>query len=367
MMAASTKFSDAKRDAMAERLLNASLGVFDIFGAYLGDRLGLYRALAAGGPATSQALAERAGCHERYVREWLEQQAVGGVLDVEDASAEVSARIYALPAEHSEVLLDRDSLNYMAPIVRLLVGAISPLSGILDAYRKGGGVPYADYGIDLREGQAEMNRPMFLRLLPDEWLPALPAVHARLQQPNPPARVADLGCGAGWSSIGIAQGYPNARVDGFDLDPASVDLAKANLAGAGVTGRVSFEVRDAADPAHAGIYDLVTIFEALHDMSDPVGALRAARQLLAPGGTLFIVDENVAESFTAPAGDIERLMYGWSFLHCLPVGMAEQPSVGTGTVMRPDTVRRFASEAGFSGVDLLPIEHPFFRFYRLTP
>jgi 2-polyprenyl-3-methyl-5-hydroxy-6-metoxy-1,4-benzoquinol methylase len=366
-MNGSTKVSEAKRDAMAERLLNASLGMFDVFGAYLGDRLGLYRALGDGGPATSRALADRAGCHERYVREWLEQQAVGGVLDVADASAEASARVYALPAEHAEVLLDRDSLNYMAPIVRLIVGAVSPLSAILDAYRTGGGVPYADYGNDLREGQAEMNRPMFLRLLPDEWLPAMTDVHARLRQQDPPARVADLGCGAGWSSIAIARGYPNALVDGFDLDHASVELAQMNLAEAGVTGRVSFEVRDAGDPAHAGAYDLVTIFEALHDMSDPVGALRAARQLLAPGGALFVVDENVAESFTAPAGDIERLMYGWSIVHCLPAGMADQPSAGTGAVMRPDTVRRFATEAGFSGVDVLPVEHPFFRFYRLTP
>lgn len=367
MMPANTNFSEAMRDAMAERLLSASLGMFDIFGAYLGDRLGLYRALGDGGPATSQTLAERVGCHERYVREWLEQQAVGGVLHVEDVSADPSARVYTLPAEHAEVLLDRDSLNYMAPIVRLVVGAASPLSAILDAYRTGGGVPYADYGIDLREGQAEMNRPMFLRLLPDEWLPAMADLHARLQQADPPARVADLGCGAGWSSIGIAQGYPNASVHGFDLDQASVDLARANLSDVGAGTRVSFAVRDAADPAHAGEYDLVTIFEALHDMSNPVGALRAARQLLAPGGTLFIVDENVAESFTAPAGDIERLMYGWSVLHCLAVGMADQPSAATGTVLRPDTVRRFAAEAGFSSVDVLPIEHPFFRFYRLTP
>ena len=366
-MTANPTFLDAKRDAMAERLLHASLGMFDIFGAYLGDRLGLYRALADGGPATSQALAQRAGCHERYVREWLEQQAVGGVLDVDDPSAEVSARIYALPAEHAEILLDRDSLNFMGPIVRLIVGAVSPLSAILDAYRTGGGVPYADYGIDLREGQAEINRPPFLQLLASEWLPAMSDVHARLNQADPPARVADIGCGAGWSSIGIARGYPHAKVDGFDLDPASVELAQANLAGAGVVGRVSFEMRDAGDPTHAGVYNLVTIFEALHDMSDPVGALRAARQLLAPGGTLLIVDENVAESFTAPAGDIERLMYGWSILHCLPAGMADQPTAATGTVMRPAAVRRFAAEAGFIGVDVLPVEHPFFRFYRLTP
>lgn len=367
MTTATTNFSDTKRDAMAERLLRASIGLFDIFGAYLGDRLGLYRALRTGGPATSRELAERAKCHERYVREWLEQQAVGGVLDVADASADASERVYSLSAEHAELLLDRDSLNYMAPMVRLLVGAVSPLSAILDAYRSGGGVPYAGYGVDVREGQAEINRPPFLQLLPNEWLPAMADVHARLQTADPPARVADLGCGAGWSSIGIARAYPHARVDGFDLDQASVDLAKKNLATEGVAGRVSFAVRDAGDPSHAGAYDLVTIFEALHDMSDPVGALRAARQLLASGGTVLVVDENVAESFTAPGDDVERLMYGWSILHCLPAGMADQPSTGTGTVMRPDTVRRYAADAGFSKVEIVPIEHLFFRFYRLTP
>ncbi len=214
-------------------------------------------------------------------------------------------------------------------------------------------------------GQAEINRPPFLFQLGQEWIPAMPDVHARLGQSDPPARIADLGCGAGWSSIGMARVYPHVRVDGFDLDPASVEMAKQNLRGSGVEDRVSFELRDARDTAHAGTYDLVTILEALHDMSDPVGALKAARTLLVPGGSVFIADENVAERFEAPGGDIEQLMYGWSIAHCLPAGMAQQPSAATGTVIRPDTVRRHAKEAGFSSVEVLPIEHLFFRFYRL--
>jgi 2-polyprenyl-3-methyl-5-hydroxy-6-metoxy-1,4-benzoquinol methylase len=339
--------------------------MFDIFGAYLGDRLGLYRALADGGPATSSALAKRAGCNERYVREWMEQQAVSGVLDVVEPSEDAVARRYALPAEHAEVLLDRESLNFMAPIVRLIVGATSPRERILDVYRNGGGVRYGDYGDDLISGQAEINRPPFLFQLGQEWLPLMPDVDARLRESDPPARVADLGCGAGWSSIGMARAYQNVRVDGFDLDPASVAMAKENVRGTGVEGRVSFELRDARDPKHAGAYDLVTVFEALHDMSDPVAALRAARKLLAPGGSVLIADENVAERFDAPGGDIERLMYGWSIVHCLPAGMADQPSAATGTVIRPDTVRRYAAEAGFASVEVLPIEHLFFRFYRL--
>jgi 2-polyprenyl-3-methyl-5-hydroxy-6-metoxy-1,4-benzoquinol methylase len=360
-----TEFDEAKRDAMAERLLASCLGVFDVFGAYLGDRLGLYRALADGGPATSTELATRTRCNERYVREWLEQQAVGGVLEVCEPSNDATVRRYELSPEHAEVLLDRESLNFMAPIVRLIVGATSPRERILDVYRNGGGVRYGDYGDDLISGQAEINRPPFLHQLGQEWLPTMPDVDARLRQADPPARVADIGCGAGWSSIGMARAYPDARVDGFDLDPASVEMAKQNVRGTGVEDRVSFELRDAGDPKHAGAYDLVTIFEALHDMSDPVGVLKAARTLLKPGGTVLIADENVAEKFEAPGGDIERLMYGWSIAHCLPAGMADQPSAGTGTVIRPETVRRYAGEAGFTSVDVLPIEHLFFRFYRL--
>jgi 2-polyprenyl-3-methyl-5-hydroxy-6-metoxy-1,4-benzoquinol methylase len=300
------------------------------------------------------------------VREWAEQQAVSGVLDVAEASDDAMTRRYALSAEHAEVLLDRESLNFMAPIVRLIVGATSPRERILDVYRNGGGVRYGDYGDDLISGQAEINRPPFLRQLGQEWIPAMPDVDTRLRQTDPPARIADLGCGAGWSSIGMARSYPGVRVDGFDLDPASVEMAKANLRGSGVEARVSFELRDAGDPAHAGAYDLVTIFEALHDMSDPVGALKAARRLLAPGGSVLIADENVAEKFDAPGGDIEPLMYGWSIVHCLPASMADQPSAATGTVIRPDTVRRYAREAGYRSVEVLPIEHLFFRFYRLA-
>jgi 2-polyprenyl-3-methyl-5-hydroxy-6-metoxy-1,4-benzoquinol methylase len=362
------RIDEAKRDAFAERLLGAALGMFDIYAAYLGDRLGYYRALADGGPATSAELAKRTATNERYTREWLEHQAVGGVLDVSEASDDAAVRTYALPAEHEEILLDRDSLNFMAPIVRLIVGAASPLAQVVDAYRTGAGVPYAGYGADLREGQGDVNMPPFLQLMGTEWLPAAPAIDARLNS-DPPARIADLGSGAGWSSIGIARAYPNVRVDGFDLDPASVDLAKQNLAAedASVGDRVSFALRDAGDPVNAGAYDLVTIFEALHDMSQPVAALRAAKQMLAPDGRVLVVDERVAESFTAPGDEIERLMYGWSFLHCLPAGMAEQPSAATGTVMRPDTLRAYAKEAGFSNVEILPVDHLFFRFYLLNP
>lgn len=361
-----TQATEQQRDAFVGRLLQSIAGTFDVFSIYLGDQLGWYRALAEGGALTSGELAARTGTHARYAREWLEQQVVAGILTVDDAQAEAAQRRFTLPAGHVEPLVDRDSLNYLAPLTQLLAGCVRPLPQLVDAYRTGAGVPFADYGADLREGQAAVNRPAFLRQLAQEWLPAMPDVHAVLQG-QAPARVADFGCGFGWSSIGMALGYPQARVDGFDLDAPSIERARANAAQHGVADRVNFQVRDAGDPALAGQYDLVTAFECVHDLSDPVGALRSMRRLAGERGTVLIVDERVGETFTAQGDQVEGMMYGWSILHCLPVGLADPPAVGTGTVMRAGTLRRYALEAGFREVEVLPIENFFFQFYRLRP
>jgi SAM-dependent methyltransferase len=226
-------------------------------------------------------------------------------------------------------------------------------------------VPYEAYGADVREGVAELNRPQFLNLLAD-WLGSIPAVDARLRA-EPPAHVADVACGSAWSSIAIARAYPGVTVDAIDVDPGSIDDARANVAAAGVADRVRAIVHDASDPQLPGRYDLITIFEALHDMNHPVQALRTARESLASGGSVVIADERVADRFIAPGDEIERFNYGWSVLHCLTVGMLDDDSAGTGTAIRADTVRAYASAAGFTRVDELPIEHDFWRFYRLLP
>jgi 2-polyprenyl-3-methyl-5-hydroxy-6-metoxy-1,4-benzoquinol methylase len=361
----SVRSSEQRRDALAERIFGSSIGFMEILSIYVGDRLGFYRALADNGAATASELADTTGTHERYAREWLEQQAVAGILEVESADTEPEEWRYLLPEGHDEVLLERDSLYYVAPLAQQMVGITRPLAAVLEAFRTGGGVPYPDYGEDIREGIANANRTMFVNLMGTEWLPAIPDVHERLQA-DPPARVADVGCGTGWSSISIARAYPNVRVDGFDLDEDSIAKAKANTEAEELTDRVSFQVRDAADPELSGRYDLAIAIECIHDMSRPVEALRAMRSLVGNDGAVLVVDERVGEDFTAPSDEIERLMYGFSILHCLPVGMAEQPSVGTGTVMRPGTLRRYATEAGFSGVEILPIENDLWRFYRLV-
>jgi SAM-dependent methyltransferase len=358
--------ADVRRDELVERLFGSALGAMDLLCVYLGDRLGMYRALADTGASTSAQLASVAGVNERYAREWLEQQAMAGILEVADPSASDAERRYAVPAGHDEVLLDGGSLNQMAPMAQLLVACALPIHAVLEAFRSGDGVPYADYGADLHEGQARFTQPLFDNLLATEWLPAVPTIHDRLNG-DPPARVADLACGLGRSSIAIARAYPKIRVDGIDLDHASIKRAQQLLPESGVEDRVAFQCRDAADPELSGRYDLATIFEALHDMSHPVDVLRTARGLLSDGGRVLVADERTAEHFALDAGDVERLYYGFSVLHCLPVGMVGDNAAGAGTVMREDTVRDYAQRAGFASVEIAPIESDFWRFYLLTP
>jgi 2-polyprenyl-3-methyl-5-hydroxy-6-metoxy-1,4-benzoquinol methylase len=361
-MSSAAPESTEERDALVGRLFNALIGSLELLHVYLGDRLGLYRVLAEQGPLTAPALAAAAGIHPRYAREWLEQQAVAGLLAV--APGDTDSRAYSLPASHAEVLLDSDQLTYMASVSRQLVGVAGVMPRLVEAFRTGAGIAYEDYGPDIRTGIADSNRVMFSNLLGSAWFPAIPDVDARLRM-QPAARVADLGCGAGASSIAIARAYPLVRVEGIDLDEASVEQARANARAAGVDDRVTFAVRDAGDPALAGSFDLVTAFETIHDMANPVGALRAMRGLRAEGGAVLVVDERVAEDFTAPGDELERMLYGFSATHCLPAAMGDPSSAMTGTIMRPSILRGYAREAGFERVDVLPIENDVWRFYRL--
>jgi 2-polyprenyl-3-methyl-5-hydroxy-6-metoxy-1,4-benzoquinol methylase len=355
----------ASPEEIAGRLYEAMLGGFDLFAVYLGDRLGFYRSLAADGPATSAQLAERTGAAERYVREWLEQQVVTGFLTVDDHAQPPTERIFTLPPGYEAVFVDPESFIGMAQGAQIFAGAVAPLPRLLEAFRTGDGVPYDAYGYDLAAGQARFNRPMLLHQLAQEYIPAMPDIHARLQT-DPPAKVADIGMGMAWSSIGLARGYPTITIDGYDLDAYSVEQANANVAAEGLSDRVVCHCRDAGDPELAGQYDFALAVECVHDMAKPVAVLSAMRRLVGPGGTVLIVDERADESFLPHGADQERVLYGFSILHCLPVSMGHPDSAQTGAVMRPDTFRRYAAEAGFAAVEILPVENEAFYFYRLT-
>jgi SAM-dependent methyltransferase len=352
--------------ALAERIFADTLGALELHSIFLGVELGLYKALETHGPSTPAELAERAGIAPRYAREWVEQQAVAGLLDVEHPSAAADARRYALAPDHARVLGHPDDAAHVAPFAHMLAGIGGVLERLVHAYRTGGGVPYADYGHAFRHGQGHINRPAFTQELPTDWLAAMPDVLARLESTRHP-RVADVGCGQGFSTLAIAHAFLDAHVDGFDVDAGSIADARAHAADAGLDGRVRFLHADAAGVATHGPYDLVLLLEALHDMTDPTAALRAARAALSPGGAVLVVDERVADTFTAPGDQVERMMYGWSVTHCLPTQLAERPSAALGTVMRAGTVHQLADEAGYTRVDVLPVDNEFFRLYRLHP
>ncbi|WP_084102782.1 class I SAM-dependent methyltransferase [Demequina sp. NBRC 110051] len=339
-------------DDWTEHVFSAALGAIDILAIHLGDRLGWYRALVDAGPLTAEQLAERTDTHPRYAREWLEQQTTSGYLE----ASEGDPMTFSLPPGAAEALTDERSLAYISPLARMLVGAATQMPALLDAYRTGRGVSWDQIGDDARWSQADMNRPWFEQMLA-EAIAGVAEVHDVLSRPG--ARIADVACGAGWSSIALADAYPQANIVGIDIDQPSIEAARTNAAEADVGHRVSFLTGDAAE------LDGVFIFEALHDMPRPVEVLQAIKAAVKPDGVCVVMDEGVGDSVTV-GDDVERLMYGFSLFVCLPDGMSSQPSAGTGTVMRPSTLAHYAKDAGFSDTSVLPIEDfSFFRFYRL--
>lgn len=334
--------------ALNVRLFQSMLATQELIAGYLGVRLGLYAALA-GAPATPEELAGRAGIAPRYAREWLEQQAVAGFLD-----ACPDGRFH-LPDDHAEVLLASGSPLSMASLTMLPVGGVAAaLPALLDAYRTGKGVPDDVYGDDWRAGHGGANRALFTHHLPRWIRETAPDLHARLRAG--PARVADVGCGAGWAGIALSRTYPWATVHGVDPDAETRSLAARNASEAGVPERVTFRAALEEEP-----YDLVCLFDTLHELPAPAEVLAGCRTALDPDGVMLVLDARVAPEFTAPGDEIERFQYATSVLHCLPAAEA----TGTGTVLRPAQVSELAAEAGFAGMTELPIDDRFHRLYRL--
>ena len=355
--------SDREIEAFADKVFGDLLGALSTYATTIGAALGWYEALADAESMTSGELAGATGTDERYAREWLEHQTVSGYLDVADPTAAPTSRRYVLSPAAADVLANRDSLAYMTPFSSLLSALGRNLDGLIEAYRTGAGLGWHQHGDGARCGQADANRPLFLQLLATEYLASIEDLHATLTRG---ARVADVGCGMGWSSIGIATAYPGVTVDGYDIDGPSIDRAVANATEAGVADRVRFHTVDVGS-LEAGGYDLALALECIHDLPDPVSVLAAMRRMVEPDGTVIVMDERVGDNFTGEGDPVEQLFYGFSLLCCLPDGRNAPQSVATGTVMRRPTLEGYAHQAGFTSVDVLPIDHDFFRFYRLNP
>jgi 2-polyprenyl-3-methyl-5-hydroxy-6-metoxy-1,4-benzoquinol methylase len=355
----------AAAEEVSGRLFMEGVGAFHLLCVHVGRKLGLYRALADAEPLSAAELAERTGLDQRYVREWLQAEATAGLVTVD---GDIDTGRFALAPGVRETLVEETSPFYVAGLAPAVAAAGATVSKVVDAFRSGEGVAYAEYGTDAVEAQAALNRPAFTNSLVTEWLPAVPDVLASLQDTARPARVADFGCGVGWSSIELARAFPHIRVDGIDSDDESISQARQNAAEHGVAERVDFEVGDiSAERPGSTRYDLVLFFEVLHDLGHPVEALTAARNCLSQGGSVIVMDERVAETLPPPGEPVETFFAAASVLWCLPQGRVDHDSEAVGTVMRPGTLRELAGKAGYRSVDVLPIEHPFWRFYRLTP
>ncbi|HET7327514.1 MAG TPA: methyltransferase domain-containing protein [Nocardioidaceae bacterium] len=343
-------------EQMSERLFTQSVVVMEAASVWLGQRLGLYAALREHGPMASAELAVATSTHPRYVREWLEQQAVAGYLELDGGR-------FSLPAGHAEALLDTESLLWAEPLVRTALSATLQLPALADAYRAGGGVSWEAFGPDMSRAQGDTNRAVLLHMLPRRWVPQVLELQAQL---TAGARVADVACGHGWAAIGLAVEFPAIEVHGYDMDPVAIQAATANATAHGVADRVRFHLGEISGPLAHGPFDVVVAVECLHDMPYPEQVLSAVRRSCSDDAVVLVIDEAADLELTTPGDDTQRLLYGFSVLICLPDSLSHPDSVGTGTVIRPSVVDRYAKAAGFTGATALSVSDTgFWRIYRL--
>jgi len=303
----------------------------------IGDKLGLYRAMAGAGPLTPAELAKRTGTRERYVQEWLSAQAAGGYVTYDSPTGR-----FTLPPEHAFLLLDAD----LPGAFQLSVGSVRDEPKIADAFRTGAGVGWHEHDTGVFEGCERFFRPGYAMHLVGQWIPALEGVKARLEAGG---KVADVGCGHGASTIIMAQAFPKSSFIGFDYHAASVGWARRTADKAGMADRVTFEVAAAKDYPGTG-YDLVTFFDCLHDMGDPVGAARHVRKSLAPGGAWMLVEPFANDRLEENLNPVGRLYYSASTLLCTPASLSQEVGLALGAQAGEKRLRDVLTEAGFTRI-----------------
>ena len=330
--------------------LNAALVV-------MGDRLGYYQALADDGPATPGELAERTNTSEHYAREWLNAQAAGGYVEYDPSTGR-----YTLPPEQIVALTDSSSPAYLPGFFQIALGTVHHTSETIEAARSGAGIGWHEHTSDVHVGCERFFRPSYNANLLPSWLPALDGVVEKLERG---ATVADIGCGHGASTILMAEAFPRSEFVGSDYHQESIETARLRAAEAGLGERIRFEVAPAAGFSGSK-YDLVTTFDALHDMGDPVGAARHVRDALAPDGTWMLVEPMAGDKVEDNLNPVGRAYYGFSTLLCTPGSLSQPVGLALGTQAGPARIRDVTTAAGFTKFRTVA-ETPFNLVFEVRP
>ena len=341
----------------AGKVMTDTSGMTTTVLAALGDRLGLFKTLAAHGPTTSAELATAGGINERYAREWLGAMATAGYVGYDPAT-----RRFVLPAAHVPVLAQENGPMSFGGAHQMLLGALSVLDRLTMAFKEGHGVPQEAYPEDWWSGMERHTARSFEHLLMQAWIPAMPRVREALERG---ADVADVGCSRGRALIELARRFPRSRFVGYDVFQPAIGLAKERAAAAGVADRIRFENRDVANGLPEP-FDVITTFDVIHDAIDPLGLLRAIRQALRPDGTYVCLDIDCSDKLEENVGPLGALFHGFSMLYCMTTSLA-RGGAGLGTLGVPEsTLKELAVEAKFRSVRRVPLENPFNNLYEIS-
>jgi SAM-dependent methyltransferase len=325
--------------------------------ASIGDRLGLFKALASSGPVSSDELARRAGVSERYTREWLSAMAAGGYVAYTQADER-----FSLPPAHAPALAEEAGPTFFGGVHQLFVGMSSPLPQIIDGFRTGKGVPRDAYSEDIWIGATRQSDGWYRNQLEQEWLPALPDVRAKLEAG---ARVADIGCGRGRLLLTLAKSYSASHFVGYDSWKPQTDAATRAAREEGLDDRVRFESRDASKGLSEE-FDIVFAVDSLHDAADPAGIVRVVRDALRPGGRFVVLEMKTSARLEENIGPLGVLFYGASVLHCMSLSLG-QGGVGLGTAgVTEGKLEELAFAAGFTNIRSVPIQNLFNTLYELS-
>ncbi len=322
--------------------------------AYIGDRLGIFKAMAGGTAFTTVQLAQRTRLNERYLREWAATMAAAGYIDYSPQDG-----TFRMNSEQAAVLTNEDTTYFTAGAFQYAVACYRQIPKLMEAFKNGGGVPFSDFGAEIVEAIERLFHVGYETWVARDWIPAVPDIHQRLLTDG---EAAEVGCGAGQCLIPVAAAFPKSRFFGYDVDRTSVERARNKAAGAGLTSRITFEQIAAEDVPFGERFDLVMAFNCIHDMAHPRAALAAIQRMLKPDGAFLWSEAEVGERLEDNLNSVGRTLYAASTMHCMTVSLA-QGGEGLGSAISADLAGRLAAEAGFTSLEKLPIKNPFHQVF----